>query len=122
MRDADPDFRIVAADDLMKALTEQTLKIAEPDEADVIQAVLRLLADTNGEVQNRAVQWYVYCSLFTITIFAHRMTCLWRRHAGAHQLIQLDRFYTNTYSIHGCNLHRFQNDSSFSIWLMLTSA
>lgn len=58
MRDADPDFRIVATDDLMKGLTENTLRVAESDERDIVQAVLRLLADVNGEVQNRAVQWY----------------------------------------------------------------
>jgi hypothetical protein len=60
MRDADPDFRIVATDDLMKGLTENTLRVAESDERDLVQAVLRLLADVNGEVQNRAVQWYAF--------------------------------------------------------------
>lgn len=59
MRDSDPDFRIVATDDLMKGLSDNTLKLAESDEGQVTQAVMRLLADTNGEVQNRAVQWYV---------------------------------------------------------------
>lgn len=73
MRDSDPDFRIVATDDLMKGLSDNTLKLAESDEGQVTQAVMRLLADTNGEVQNRAVQWYVsVCLQFALARWLDR--------------------------------------------------
>eukprot|EP01134_Creolimax_fragrantissima_P003789 CFRG3789T1 len=55
MKDADPDFRIVATDDLTKAINDGSIRLNEQEEVKVVEVVLELLDDTNGETQNRAV-------------------------------------------------------------------
>ena len=63
MNHGDSDFRYMALNDLIADL--QTNKsFDEQCQKKIVQELLRLLKDSNGEVQNLAVKWYafyIYC-------------------------------------------------------------
>ncbi|CAI5451606.1 unnamed protein product [Caenorhabditis angaria] len=56
MSSPDKDFRFMAINDLMKDLVSGTLSLEEDASAKVIRALIRLLNDSNGEVQNLAIK------------------------------------------------------------------
>jgi hypothetical protein len=58
MTSNDKDFRFMATNDLMSELQKDSIKLDDESEKKVVKAVLRLLEDKNGEVQNLAVKWY----------------------------------------------------------------
>ncbi len=58
MTSNDKDFRFMATNDLMTELQKDSIKLDDESEKKVVKAVLRLLEDKNGEVQNLAVKWY----------------------------------------------------------------
>ena len=58
MSSVDKDFRFMATNDLMTELQRDSIKLDDDSERRVVQAVLRLVEDKNGEVQNLAVRWY----------------------------------------------------------------
>lgn len=63
LTDADPDHRFMSLNDL-----HQVLLAGKPDflhndyniAARAVDGILKLLQDSNGEVQNLAIKWYVY--------------------------------------------------------------
>ena len=57
MQSMDKDFRFMAINDLIAELQKSTFKIESNLETGVVQLVLKLLEDKNGEVQNLAVKW-----------------------------------------------------------------
>lgn len=57
MTSNDKDFRFMATNDLMSELQKDNIKLDDESEKKVVKAVLRLLEDKNGEVQNLAVKW-----------------------------------------------------------------
>lgn len=57
MTSNDKDFRFMATNDLMSELQKDNIKLDDESEKKVVRAVLRLLEDKNGEVQNLAVKW-----------------------------------------------------------------
>lgn len=57
MSSVDKDFRFMATNDLMAELQRDSIKLDDDSERKVVQAVLRLVEDKNGEVQNLAVRW-----------------------------------------------------------------
>jgi hypothetical protein len=57
MTSNDKDFRFMATNDLMTELQKDSIKLDDESEKKVVKAVLRLLEDKNGEVQNLAVKW-----------------------------------------------------------------
>ena len=58
MSNEDRDFRYMALNDLMNELQKDSgLSMDEAIEGKVIRAVLNLMEDKNGEVQNLAVKW-----------------------------------------------------------------
>lgn len=57
MTSNDKDFRFMATNDLMSELQKDSIKLDDESEKKVVKAVLRLLEDKNGEVQNLAVKW-----------------------------------------------------------------
>ena len=59
MTSNDKDFRFMATNDLMSELQKDSIKLDDESEKKVVKAVLRLLEDKNGEVQNLAVKWWV---------------------------------------------------------------
>lgn len=59
MTSNDKDFRFMATNDLMSELQKDSIKLDDESEKKVVKAVLRLLEDKNGEVQNLAVKWCV---------------------------------------------------------------
>lgn len=63
MTSNDKDFRFMATNDLMSELQKDSIKLDDESEKKVVKAVLRLLEDKNGEVQNLAVKWF---DLFTL--------------------------------------------------------
>ena len=48
----------MATNDLMTELQKDSIKLDDDSEKKVVQSVLRLVEDKNGEVQNLAVKWY----------------------------------------------------------------
>ncbi|KAG5674740.1 hypothetical protein PVAND_004691 [Polypedilum vanderplanki] len=56
MTSNDKDFRFMATNDLMGELQKDSIKLDDDSEKKVVKAVLRLLEDKNGEVQNLAVK------------------------------------------------------------------
>lgn len=58
MTSNDKDFRFMATNDLMGLMSEQkdNIKLDDESEKKVVRAVLKLLEDKNGEVQNLAVK------------------------------------------------------------------
>ncbi|KAL7044413.1 hypothetical protein ACKWTF_001908 [Chironomus riparius] len=56
MTSNDKDFRFMATNDLMSELQKDSIKLDDESEKKVVKAVLRLLEDKNGEVQNLAVK------------------------------------------------------------------
>lgn len=56
MCSSDKDFRYMATNDLMSELQKDAIKLDDDKEKQVVQALLRLLEDKNGEVQNLAVK------------------------------------------------------------------
>ena len=58
MGSVDKDFRFMATNDLMTELQKDSIKLDDDSEKKVVQSVLKLVEDKNGEVQNLAVKWY----------------------------------------------------------------
>ncbi|KXS21550.1 TIP120-domain-containing protein [Gonapodya prolifera JEL478] len=56
MSSADSDFRYMAATDMAAALSSPTFTLDDTNERKVVSAILKLLEDVNGEVQNVAVK------------------------------------------------------------------
>ncbi|XP_054906325.1 cullin-associated NEDD8-dissociated protein 2 [Poeciliopsis prolifica] len=56
MTSTDKDFRFMATNDLMLELQKDSIKLDEESERKVVNMLLRLLEDKNGEVQNLAVK------------------------------------------------------------------
>lgn len=56
MTSTDKDLRFMATNDLMSELQKDSIKLDDDCERKVVTMLLRLLADTNGEVQNLAVK------------------------------------------------------------------
>ncbi|XP_037535620.1 cullin-associated NEDD8-dissociated protein 2 [Nematolebias whitei] len=56
MTSTDKDFRFMATNDLMLELQKDSIKLDEDSERKVVDMLLRLLEDKNGEVQNLAVK------------------------------------------------------------------
>lgn len=56
MASSDKDFRYMATNDLMTELQKDSIKLDDDRERLVVQSLLRLLEDKNGEVQNLAVK------------------------------------------------------------------
>lgn len=64
MSSPDSDYRFMSLNDLLSILTSPNGSLAQADTAlagRVIDGVVKALDDANGEVQNLAVKWYVYC-------------------------------------------------------------
>ena len=59
MGSVDKDFRFMATNDLMTELQKDSIKLDDDSEKKVVQSVLKLVEDKNGEVQNLAVKWQV---------------------------------------------------------------
>ena len=59
MGSVDKDFRFMATNDLMTELQKDSIKLDDDSEKKVVQSVLKLVEDKNGEVQNLAVKWLV---------------------------------------------------------------
>ena len=59
MGSVDKDFRFMATNDLMTELQKDSIKLDDDSEKKVVQSVLKLVEDKNGEVQNLAVKWSV---------------------------------------------------------------
>lgn len=59
MGSVDKDFRFMATNDLMTELQKDSIKLDDDSEKKVVQSVLKLVEDKNGEVQNLAVKWYL---------------------------------------------------------------
>lgn len=59
MSSVDKDFRFMATNDLMTELQKDSIKLDDDSEKKVVQSVLNLVGDKNGEVQNLAVKWWV---------------------------------------------------------------
>lgn len=56
MSSSDKDFRFMATSDLMNDLQKESIKLDDDTERRIVKGVLKLLEDTNGEVQNQAVK------------------------------------------------------------------
>ncbi|CAL2047252.1 unnamed protein product [Caenorhabditis brenneri] len=56
MANPDKDFRFMACNDLMKDLELGTITLEDDSTAKVMRSLLRLLGDSNGEVQNLAIK------------------------------------------------------------------
>lgn len=69
MTSNDKDFRFMATNDLMTELQKDSIKLDDESEKKVVKAVLRLLEDKNGEVQNLAVKWFVALT-FLVSIYS----------------------------------------------------
>lgn len=67
MNSVDKDFRFMATNDLMTELQKDSIKLDDDSERKVVQGVLKLVEDKNGEVQNLAVKWFVYTCTHTST-------------------------------------------------------
>lgn len=57
MTSDDTDFRYMATNDLINELQSPTFQLEDATEKKVVAAVLNLMKDKNGEVQNLAVKW-----------------------------------------------------------------
>lgn len=53
----DSDFRYMATADLMAALQSDNFQLEDVNEKKIVGALIKLLDDKNGEVQNLAVKW-----------------------------------------------------------------
>ena len=53
----------MATNDLMTELQKDSIKLDDDSEKKVVQSVLKLVEDKNGEVQNLAVKWFVRSSI-----------------------------------------------------------
>ena len=58
MGSEDADFRFMATNDLITELQNPTFTIEENTEKKIVDKILLLMKDKNGEVQNIAVKWY----------------------------------------------------------------
>ncbi|KAJ3341282.1 Cullin-associated NEDD8-dissociated protein 1 [Gonapodya sp. JEL0774] len=56
MSSSDSDFRYMAATDMAAALSQPNFVLDDSNERKVVQAILKLIEDVNGEVQNVAVK------------------------------------------------------------------
>ena len=72
MGSVDKDFRFMATNDIMTELQKDSIKLDDDSEKKIVQSILKLVEDKNGEVQNLAVKWLVsvWCYSF-ITVCAH---------------------------------------------------
>jgi cullin-associated NEDD8-dissociated protein 1 len=57
MGSEDNDFRFMALNDLITELQSPTFSLEESTEKKVVDKVLLLMKDKNGEVQTQAVKW-----------------------------------------------------------------
>ena len=57
MTNSDADFRYMATNDLMTEISKESFYADEALERKICQALIKLLKDKNGEVQNLAVKW-----------------------------------------------------------------
>lgn len=57
--------RFMATNDLMHELQKDSIKLDEDSERKVVNMLLKLLEDKNGEVQNLAVKWYMHAHMHT---------------------------------------------------------
>ena len=86
MASSDSDFRFMAANDLATVVAGDQFILDDGSERKLVAAVLKLIDDKNGEVQNMAAKWY--CCL---SILAHSITV----HSIIHSIIQcLDQIYS----------------------------
>jgi hypothetical protein len=58
MGNIDSDFRFMATNDLFNELQKDDFILDASTETKVIDSVLKLLSDSNSEVQNMAIKWY----------------------------------------------------------------
>lgn len=56
----------MATNDLMTELQKDSIKLDDDSEKKVVQSVLKLVEDKNGEVQNLAVKWLVMLSVLLL--------------------------------------------------------
>ncbi|VDN52955.1 unnamed protein product [Dracunculus medinensis] len=56
MASADKDYRFMATNDLMNDIRNETLKLDDDSEKKVVNMMMKLMEDKNGEVQNLAVK------------------------------------------------------------------
>lgn len=66
MSSVDKDFRFMATNDLMTELQRDSIKLDDDSERKVVQAVLKLVEDKNGEVQSLAMKWLVNTSVYCV--------------------------------------------------------
>lgn len=64
MGSVDKDFRFMATNDLMTELQKDSIKLDDDSEKKVVQSILKLVEDKNGEVQNLAVKWLIMFLLY----------------------------------------------------------
>lgn len=69
MQSKDKDFRFMATADLVTELEKDTFRMDADSEKKITQSVLKLLEDSSNQVQEIAVKWFVFFSLFTFLIF-----------------------------------------------------
>lgn len=60
MTSGDKDFRFMATNDLLAELQKDSIKLDDEAEKKIVKTLLHLLKDTNAEVQNLAVKWFVF--------------------------------------------------------------
>jgi len=60
MSSNDKDFRYMATNDLMGELKKDSFSLNADMEQKMVNAVLKLLEDKNGEVQNLVVKWLIF--------------------------------------------------------------
>lgn len=62
INDEDPDIRFMSLEDLCKNLEASSIGILNKEvhlSSSIIDAILKCLDDTNGDVQSQALKWYV---------------------------------------------------------------
>ena len=72
----------MATNDLMTELQKDSIKLDDDSEKKVVQSILKLVEDKNGEVQNLAVKWLVaflipLSSLSSILCFICSLLSTW---------------------------------------------
>lgn len=58
----------MATNDLMQELQKDSIKLDEDSERKVVNILLKMLEDKNGEVQNLAVKWYMHAHMHTASV------------------------------------------------------
>lgn len=60
--------RFLATNDLMQELQKDSIKVDEDSKRKVVNILLKLLEDKNGEVQSLAVKWYMHAHMHTASV------------------------------------------------------